>query len=155
VSFVSNTTGIIAAKALAVTGLLASNKVYDATTTATLTGTAALQTAEAPGAGATNDGKPYSGDAVTIGGTPSGTFANKDVANAIAVTVSGSTIGGAQAGNYTLAQQNGLTADITQKSLTVTGLTASNKIYDATTTATPGGTAVLLAAEAPGGSTGD
>ncbi|MGI8733701.1 MAG: YDG domain-containing protein, partial [Pyrinomonadaceae bacterium] len=146
-------TADITPKALTVSGLTANNKVYDATTTATLSGTAGLPIAEAPGAGTTADGKPYTGDTVTVGGTPSGTFASKDVANGIAVTVSGNTIGGAQAANYTLTQQTGLTADITTKALTVSGLSASNKIYDATTTATLSGTAGLPTAEAPGAGT--
>jgi phosphotransferase system IIA component len=146
-------TANITPKALSVSGLSASNKIYDATTAATLTGTAALQTAEAPGAGTTSDGKPYTGDTVSIGGTPSGTFASKDVANGIAVTISGNTIGGAQAGNYTIIQQAGLTANITPKALTVSGLSASNKTYDATTTATLTGTAALQAAEAAGAGT--
>src|SRR5689334_7837692 len=97
---------------MTISGLSASNKVYDATTPAALTGTAAPETAEAPGAGPTSDGKPYTGDTVTVGGTPSGTFASKDVANGIGVTVSGNTISGAQAGNYTLSQQTGLIARV-------------------------------------------
>src|SRR5205085_1195070 len=143
----------ITPKALAVSGLSASNKVYDATTTATLTGTAALQSAEAPGAGTTSDGKPYTGDTVTVGGTPSGTFASKDVANGIAVTVSGNTISGAQSANYTLSQQTGLTADITSKALTVSGLTANSRPYDGTTAATLSGTAALQTSEASGSGT--
>jgi phosphotransferase system IIA component len=143
-------TANITPKSLTVTGLSASNKIYDATTTATLTGTAALPAGEAPGAGSSSDGKPYTGDTVTVGGTPAGTFASKDVGNGIAVTITGNTLGGTQAGNYTLAQQTGLTANITPKALTVTGLSASNKIYDATTTATLAGTAALPAGEAPG-----
>src|SRR5204863_6160259 len=140
-------TANITPKALSVSGLSASNKTYDATTTATLTGTAALETAESPGAGTTSDGKPYSGDTLTMGGTPSGTFASKDVANGIAVTVKGKTIGGSQSGNYTLTQQTGLTANITPKALSVSGLSASNKTYDATTAATLTGTPALQTAE--------
>src|SRR5439155_21457627 len=130
--------------------------IDDATTTATLAGTAALQAAEAPGAGTTADGKPYTGDAVTLGGTAAGTFASKDVANGLAVTVTGNTISGAQAGDYTLTQQTGLTTNITPKALTTSGLTASNKIYDGTTTATLDGTAALLSTEPAGaGSSSD
>lgn len=149
-------TANITPKALTVSGLTANNKVYDALTTASLTGTAALLAAEAPGAGTTSDGKPYTGDTVTLGGTAAGTFASKDVGTGKAVTVTGSSISGAQAGNYTLTQQAGLTANITAKALTVSGLTASGKVYDGLTTATLGGTAVLQAAEAAGtGSTSD
>ena len=143
-------------KALTVTGLTAQNKVYDATTTAPLSGTAALLGAEALGSGSTSDGKPYTGDDVSVGGTAAGTFSNKDVGTGKAVTVTGCTLSGAQAGNYTATQPAGLTADITPKALTVTGLTAQNKVYDATTAASLSGAAALLAAEDPGtGSTSD
>src|SRR5206468_8285057 len=71
----------------------------------------------------------------------------------IAVTVSGNTLSGGQSGNYTLSQQTGLTPDISPKTLTVSGLSASNKIYDGTTAATLTGTAALPSAEAPGAGT--
>ena len=146
-------TANITPKALSVSGLSASNKIYDATTAANLTGTATLATAEAPGSGNSSDGKPYTGDTVTISGTPSGTFASKDVGNTIAITVSGNTLSGGQAGNYTLTEQTGLSANITPKAVTVTGLTANNKPYDGTTAATLTGTAALQTAETPGAGT--
>src|ERR1051325_7972877 len=111
-------TQAVTAKALSVTGITANDKVYDATTTATLSGTAALLSAEAPGSGTTSDGKPYTGDTVTVGGTPAGTFASANVANGIAVMVTGNTLGGTQAGDYSLAQQTGLTANITKANTT-------------------------------------
>ena len=46
------------------------------------------------------------------------------------MTVTGVTLGGAAAGNYTVAQPTGLTADITAKGLTVEGAKANTKIYD-------------------------
>ncbi|MBV5336310.1 hypothetical protein JZU48_04875, partial [bacterium] len=63
-----------------------------------------------------------SGDTVTLGGTAVGTFADKNVGTGKAVTVTGNTISGTDAANYVLNQQAGLTADITQASLSVTGL---------------------------------
>src|SRR5205085_2566371 len=51
-----------------------------------------------------------------------------------------STLGGANAGNYTLTQPTGLTANITGKSLTITSASASNKVYDRTNAATITGT---------------
>ncbi|HQL80274.1 MAG TPA: YDG domain-containing protein, partial [Verrucomicrobiota bacterium] len=96
---VGTTTANITPKALTVTGLTASAKVYDATTVAPLGGTAALQTAEAPG-GPTDDGKPYTGDDVAAAGTAAGAFADRHVGTAKAVTVTGNTLSGAQAGNY-------------------------------------------------------
>ena len=70
----------ITAKALTAAGTLAaSNKIYDATTTASLTGSAALLTAEAPGAGSTSDNTAYTGDTVSLLGSPSGTFASNKI----------------------------------------------------------------------------
>ena len=72
-----------------------------------------------------------------------GTFADKNAGTSKTVTVTGNTISGTDAANYALTQQTGLIADITQASLSVTGLTASNKTYDTTTSATLGGTAAI------------
>ncbi|MDP2144467.1 MAG: YDG domain-containing protein, partial [Gallionella sp.] len=126
----SKTANITAAN-LTVTGVTAGNKTYDATTAATLGGTAAVAA--------------LGGDTVTVGGTGSGTFADKNVANGKAVTVTGYTLGGADAGNYTIVQPVGVTANITAANLTVTGVTAGNKTYDGTTAATLGGVAAVSA----------
>jgi hypothetical protein len=120
----------ITAKSLNVTGLTADNKVYDATTVATLSGTATIAK--------------LGGDVVNLDGTSRrAIFADKNVGAAKAVTVTGYVLNGADSGNYTLVQPSGLIADITAKSLNVTGLTADNKIYDATTAATLSGTATI------------
>ena len=153
---VGTTTANITAKALTVTGLTASAKVYDGTTDATLGGTAAFQETELPGAGSTDDGKPYTVDSIAIGGSAAGAFADRHVGTAKSVTVSGVTVTGNHRGNYTVTQPTGLTANITAKALTVTGLTAGSKVYDATTAVSLSGTAALLGAEAPGtGTTSD
>ncbi|HWY85803.1 MAG TPA: YDG domain-containing protein, partial [Gemmataceae bacterium] len=119
------TTANITPAPLTVIGVTADDKVYDSTTATTLnTGSAALA------------GTVFSGDVVTLvtsGAT--GAFASKDVANNITVAVAGLTLGGAQAGDYTLTQPT-TTANITPAPLTVTGITANNKVYDSTTTAT-------------------
>ena len=109
---------------LTVSGLTANNRVYNATTAASLNvGRAALVGL-------------YSGDTVVLGTSgSSGTFASKDVANNITVTVSGLTISGAQAADYTLTQPT-TTANITRAMLTVSGITTNNKVYNSTTTAT-------------------
>ncbi|HLP19678.1 MAG TPA: YDG domain-containing protein, partial [Chitinophagales bacterium] len=99
----SGFTANITAKALTVSGAVAQNKVYNGNTTATITG-ATLVGVE-------------SGDAVTVSG--GGTFASANVANGISVTAA-LTLGGAQAGNYSLTQPTGLTANITQASQTIT-----------------------------------
>jgi hypothetical protein len=111
----------IAKANLAVTGLSASNKTYNANTTATLNGTAAVTAIGA--------------DNVTLGGAATGTFVDKNVGNSKAVTVNGVTLSGlgTDNGNYTLVQPTGLTADITPRPLTVSAVTDS-RVYEGTTT---------------------
>jgi hypothetical protein len=56
------------------------------------------------------------------------------------ITVTGFELGGAKAGNYVLSgQPTGLTADITKKTVTVTGLSVSSKTYDQSKTASLSG----------------
>jgi hypothetical protein len=99
-------------------------KTYDGTTTAT--GTAII------------NGKIGSDD-VTAGGTAE--FADKNVDNGKAVTFSGYSLAGTDAGNYTLsAQPTSVTANITAKPVTIT-VNVNNKTYDGTTTAT--GTVII------------
>ena len=124
----------INAKNLTASGLGATNRNYDGTTAVGLTGTATPATAEAPGSGTSSDGIPYTGDNLTIGGTPVAVFADKHVGANKPVTLSGLTLSGAQAGNYTLSQPAGLTATITPLPLTVAAVSAS-KTYDRTTSA--------------------
>ena len=114
---------------LVVSGLIANNKVYNADAVATLTGTAAVAK--------------LGTDDITLSGVASGAFASKTAATGKAVTVTGNTLGGADAGNYNLIQQTGLTADISKADLVVSGLIANNKVYDAGTAATLAGTAVV------------
>jgi hypothetical protein len=126
------TTASITAKNLTVISITANNKIYNQTTSATLnTGSATLVGVMA-------------GDTVTLSTASAvGTFASPDVANGITVTVSGLTISGASATNYSLTQPS-TTANITPKALTVSGITASNKIYDQTTDATLNTTSAAL-----------
>jgi len=108
----------ITAKALLVSGLSANNKCYDGTAIATLSGTAALLGSEAAGSGSINDGKPYSGDTVSLNSTAAsaftGTFASSGPGDGLAVTVSGNSLTGLQASDYKLVanEQAGLTANI-------------------------------------------
>ena len=123
-------TGVVTAKELTVNGLTATNKVYDGNNAAAFTGTAALV------------GK-VGADAVTIdASSATATFDNKNFGSSKVVSVTGVTIGGGDSGNYTLTQPT-LSANITKKELTVTGLTGNNKVYDRTTTASFSGTAGL------------
>ena len=116
----ASTTATITQKALTLGGIITSNKVYDGTSAATLNT-----------AGVTFTGL-IGGDTVTLGGDGTGTFIDKNVGTNKAVIVSGYTLVGSDAGNYAVGQPTGLTADITPASLLVSGLTASNKIYDGT-----------------------
>lgn len=114
----------ITLKSLNITGINAVSKIYDSNTTALLSGTPAL-------AGI------VSGDVVTIGGTPIATFISSGAANNVIVNVTGYTITGPQAANYSLTQPSGLTANITARQLTIGGtFLANNKVYDGTTEAT-------------------
>jgi hypothetical protein len=121
-------------KTLTISGLTGDNKVYNATTAATVSGTASLV------------GVNFS-DVVTVGGSPSSSFATATVGTGKAITTTGYTLGGAQAPYYTLTQPTGLTADITAKALTISGLSGVGRVYDATTTATLSGTPSLVGVE--------
>src|SRR5213075_1945507 len=80
---------------------------------------------------------PVSGDDVSINHSSySANFNTQTVGNGKAVTVLGVTLSGGDAGNYTVSQPSGLTADITAKNLTINGALANNKQYDGNTTAT-------------------
>src|SRR5205807_3615518 len=70
---------------------------------------------------------------LTSGAT--GTFVNKDAGTGIPVNVAGLALGGAQAGNY-IVNQPTVSATIVPALLSLSGLTANNKVYDATTNAT-------------------
>ena len=118
------TTANITPASLSMTGVIANNKVYNGSTAATLNSSSALLSGV------------FSGDLVSIVSSgASGIFATKTVGTGILVTISGYTLGGTDASNYTLTQPSA-TADITAANLTVTGVTANNKVFDGTTTAT-------------------
>jgi len=109
---------------LTVTGIVADSKVYDGTTNATITTSNALL------AGVLN------GDTVMLNTTnASGAFADKNAGTGKLVTVRGLTLLGTDAGEYTLTLPT-TNADVRLASLTVTGITASDKVYDGTTAAT-------------------
>src|ERR1035437_7308686 len=118
-----STTANITAAGLTISGVTANNKVYNGTTTATLnTGSAVLSGV-------------IGGDVVTLVPTgATGTFANKNVGTGKSVSTSGFTLGGTDAGNYTITQPSSV-ANITTAGLTVSGVTANNKVYDGTTAA--------------------
>lgn len=117
----------VTTKELTITGIAGVNKEYTRTNDATLSGTPALVGV-------------VGSDDVSVSGTPSATFNNVLVGTAKPITVSGYTLAGTSAFNYTLAQPAGLTADITTKALTVTGAAVTARAYDGTTNATITGT---------------
>jgi hypothetical protein len=110
--------------AIAVSGVTATDKVYDRSTTASLNiGSAGLSGV-------------IGGDTVNLSTAgAAGSFADWNVGIAKPVTVSGFTISGADAGNYSLTQPTGVTAGISAKPISVTGVTAIDKVYDRSTTA--------------------
>jgi hypothetical protein len=113
----------------------ATNKVYDGTTAASV---------------ALSDNR-LTGDSLTVSST-SASFADKNVGTAKSVSVSGISVTGADSGNYTFNSTANTTANITAKGLTVSGITAANKVYDATTTATLGTAGATLVGAVSGDS---
>ncbi len=122
---------IINPKPLTISGLSSTNKVYDGTTTAILTGTAMLSGI-------------VSTDVVTLGGTPVSNFSQSNVGTSLTITTTGYTLSGADVAKYTFTQPTVTGRSITKKPLTITGITANNKAYDTTTVATLSGTATLV-----------
>jgi len=113
----------ITPKPLTVTGATAADKEYDKSTTAVVSG------ASLSGV--------ISGDTVTLAQATVGAFSQVTVGSNLTVTTA-MTLAGADAGNYSLSQPS-LTANITPKTLAVSGLTVADKPYDQTTMATVSG----------------
>jgi trimeric autotransporter adhesin len=121
----ANLTADITPRALTIGGVTATSRDYDATTVAALGGTATLQNLVA-------------GDAANVGlngGGATGTFASANVGNGIAVSANGFALTGSGAGNYTLSQPAGLSANITPAQLGISLVGNPTKIYNGTTTA--------------------
>ena len=108
------------AKTITITGASANDKVYDGTTTASITGGSLSGV--------------IASDVANVSIVSTSVIANFTSANKgnnQSVTVSGFTLSGSAAGNYTLTQPNGLTANITAASLTITGVVIATKQYNA------------------------
>ncbi len=119
----ASTTADITAKTLTLTGLTANNKVYNGNTVATISSYGSLSGIE-------------TGDTVTLNSSSADPdFDDKNVDTSKTVTVQSLALAGTDAGNYSIGNQT-TTADITAKTLTLTGLTANNKVYDGGTVAT-------------------
>lgn len=91
-----------------ITGIAISDKPYNGTTAATITGTAVLSPAA------------VLGDDVAIGGTPVANFTTATVGTNKPVTVTGYALTGTKALNYALSQPTGLTAAVTVADQTIT-----------------------------------
>ncbi|OEZ84001.1 heme/hemopexin-binding protein precursor [Janthinobacterium sp. HH103] len=115
----SSTANISKATISGVSGIVAGNKVYDGTATASLNT-----------AGATFAGM-IGGDSLSVAGA-SGSFADKNAGTGKTVSISGIVLGGTDAGNYNLTGTTASgSADISKATISgVTGIVAGNKVYD-------------------------
>jgi hypothetical protein len=118
-------------------GLSANNKPYDGTTTATLSSNNVVLAGVSPA------------DVGNVWFSTNGYVANfmsAGVGTNLAVIVGGLNLTGSAAGNYSMSQPTNLTADITAMGVTISsGITANDKAYDGTTTATLSSNNVVLA----------
>ena len=122
---INGTVGAITAKELTASLIGTVTKIYDGNTTAILTGSNySLQ------------GKVGTED-VTLNNPTSGTYDNKNIGTGKTVTVTGLSISGTDAANYSLASTtiNGTVGAITAKELTASLAGAVTKVYDGNTTA--------------------
>ena len=119
-------------------GFTASNKVYDGTTAATVSGSL---TSSLSGLVSSNYNTASGGlDVVTISGTGTAgasafSDANAAIGKTVTITVSGLILGGADAANYTVGSATA-TANITPKALSVAGSTVTSRPYNGSTAAT-------------------
>jgi trimeric autotransporter adhesin len=124
---VTNKDLVIDKKSISLSGITAANKTYDGNTTATIT------------AGAIATG--VSTETLAVSGT--GTFSDKNAADGKTVTVADVTTldktnGTGDWRNYNLTSTGSITttANIDKKNVTLDSITAGNKVYDGTDTAT-------------------
>ncbi|PND36431.1 hypothetical protein C1O66_22350 [Paucibacter aquatile] len=102
----------VRARAVSLSGLSVSPRVYDGTLTATLTGSPSVTG--------------LAGDVVTISGTPTASFADANAGTAKPVTLTGLTLSGSDAGNYTLS--GSFTGSIDARPITISA-TSKSKVY--------------------------
>ena len=120
----------VARKGLTISGLAATNKFYDGTTSATVTGNASLVGVVAGDSGL-----------VVLGGTPVFSFSNANIGLSKPVTASGYTISGNKSANYLLTQPTGLAASITiAPGSTLTEISGSTQSQAESPTTTSNGT---------------
>ena len=109
---------------LNITGVTAYNKVYNGSTAASLNTSRATISGVLPG-----------DDVTLISTAVSGTFVNKNAGTSKVVNIVGFALGGTDAGKYTLISPF-TSANITRAPLSISGVTANNKVYDGATAAT-------------------
>lgn len=110
-------------RAITTQGLAVADRIYDATRVAVV-----------DHSGVTFDNM-VAGDVLTAADT-TGLFDTKDVGTDKSIALTGTTYGGADLGNYTITDQTSTTATINKRPVTVSGLTAADKVYDGQTTST-------------------
>jgi filamentous hemagglutinin family protein len=122
----ANTTVLadITPRLLGTDGVRALDKLYDGSRAAALSG--ALSGV-------------LEGDSVSLD-SASAQFSDRNAGVGKTVTLAGTPLVGADAGNYRLDKIGTLQADITPRQITATGLSAQDKVYDGTRTATWSGT---------------
>ncbi|AWM76741.1 hypothetical protein HYN04_02565 [Phenylobacterium parvum] len=77
------------------------------------------------------------GDVVSLNtGAATATFATSNAGSGIGITVGGLSLSGASAANYTIVPLTSLTATINRRGLSVSGVFANSRTYNATTVAT-------------------
>ncbi|MEN9314589.1 MAG: hypothetical protein RIS35_982 [Pseudomonadota bacterium] len=116
-------------RAMTVSGITAADRVYDGSTAATVST-----------AGAVLSGL-VAGDAVSVSAT--GVFDDRNAGTGKTVRLT-SAYAGADVGNYAITDQATTTATITPKALTVSGITAADRVYDGSTAATVSTAAAVL-----------
>ena len=121
----ANSTESITPKVITIAGITAANKVYDGNTTAVVN-VSAVNSTSLVGMGM------IAGDDLNV--SAAGVFDTKHAGTGKTVTLT-SNYTGTDAGNYNITSQATTTADVTQKSLSISGITAANKAYDGNTTA--------------------
>ena len=107
---------LVSPKTLGFSGLTALGKIYDGTTSAQVSGAATISG--------------FGSDLVNLNGTPVANFLDKNVAVNKSLSISGYSLSGVDASNYKLPDLLGLTASITAKALSISGLTLLDKVYD-------------------------
>ena len=114
-------------KSLRVVGLSVNNKVYDGTTSASLSNSGAIL----GNASNSGDGRFFAGDDVTLTVSSAGlALPSKNVGTYFLGNLPGLLLSGSSARNYRLDPISG-TAVITPRPIVISGISASDKVYDA------------------------